>query len=397
MSCINHTCTTCPSPSPGVLFVDPGESAGGAPTGANISGCRYKTITTALNVLVSNGGNTIRVIGSQPATGSTATCTDHTGECFPITVPANVSIIGDAAQVPTIKVPDSAIGFLLTAPSSTLSNLIVDGADNTGSAVGMFGISVGPVVSPSPSPGPAIDHVTVQHFGNFAIDVDGTGARLTINQGVKALTSNKGLVVDHKGFVTVNGGADPIAFNQNVADGINVLDGVLTVNGVASTMGNGSVQANGNGNGVDIVKPPGPSPVALTGIAAWNNLASGIDILSGSPVKIRQSSVLNNAFAGVHVRSSVGLSIASVDLGSADDGQNILQDATYPNGAGICIQATDAQPTSMPAQGNTFNGTDCSQTNPTPSPTLSFSTTCGGGVDVAVTNAGTVDITHCHF
>jgi hypothetical protein len=287
---------------------------------------------------------------------------------------------------------------LLNNIFSELANLVIDGADNTGARVGMNGINVVPL-GPSPSPGPVLDHVVVQNFNSFAIDVDGAGALLTINQGVRALTSNQGLVIDHKGVVVVNGGTDPIAFNQNTANGINVLDGMLTVNGVPSTLGNGSVQANGNSNGIAVVKPQGEPPILITGMVLWNNVVSGIDVLSGSPVKIRNSYILNNAFAGVRVRSNAGLSIASTDLGSAADGKNVLQDPTYPNGVGICIQATDTQTTPMPAQGNIFNGVDCSvNPGPSPSPVLTVSTSsCSGHADfdIAIPNNGAVDVTHC--
>src|SRR5262249_23241629 len=124
-SCINHVCSSCPSPSPGLLVVDPSETPGGAPTGADEAGCRYKTITAALKV--ATPGTTVRVPATQDIPGATA-CTDPNIECFPIAVNAGISLVGDATLPPTIRQTGFGAGIDLSGAGSSLSNLTVDGA-----------------------------------------------------------------------------------------------------------------------------------------------------------------------------------------------------------------------------------------------------------------------------
>src|SRR5438105_4957065 len=48
LSCVNHTCTTCPSAVGNLLAVDPAQTPGAPPTGADVDGCRFPRITAAL-------------------------------------------------------------------------------------------------------------------------------------------------------------------------------------------------------------------------------------------------------------------------------------------------------------------------------------------------------------
>jgi hypothetical protein len=217
-SCVNHVCTNCPAITGNTYYVDPSETAGGVPTGANVAGCRFKTITAAMNA--ATGPATIKVLGTAPITGSGA-CTDPTIECFPIAVKAGIAVVGDSTMPPTIKVTASQTGFTMSAVSSSLSTLTLDGLDGASKAI--VGVSVPNVApSPTPTPAPTLDHVTLKNFSIAAIDVNGD--TVNINQGTAAEGNFRGLRVQGFGKAVValvnGGGTDGISFSKNTSTGV---------------------------------------------------------------------------------------------------------------------------------------------------------------------------------
>jgi hypothetical protein len=99
---------------------------------------------------------------------------------------------------------------------------------------------------------------------------------------------------------------------------------------------------------------------------------------------------LKNANSGVDVQGSG--SLANINLGVGGDfGHNTLQAAAPNNntGAGICNETTN----SLDAQGNLFNGIDCSQA--TPGAVTKGSSCTTGSFDISVTSSGTINATNC--
>ena len=396
--CVNHVCTTCSAPSGNVLVVDPSEGPGGAPTGADTAGCRYKTITAAMTH--ATAGMTIKVLGTKPITGSTA-CTDVTIECFPIPVKAGVMVVGDSTMVPTIQV-SAGTGFQLAGAGSGLSNLILDGVTATGD----YGIDVEPAGAPSPSPAPAIDHVTVKAFNVDGIVVN--GGTLDVKQGVASSGSTRGMDISSFAHVRVIGGGDVISFSQNTGVGVRVVDSTVTMTGSPSPSpspgGTGTIVANSNHVGIQIQATPGGGAptVSLTGVVAWSNSGNGVEILAGSPTVMRSCSVLKNALSGVDVKvgNAASQDVTVVDLGKNKNGKNLLQDVANPNeGAGVCNETNG----NLDAQGNTFQSHDCSAA--TPAYTVTTDTKCSPSprpspLDVGITTAspppaGKVTVSNC--
>src|SRR5688572_25042916 len=130
--CVDNVCTNCPAPSGNTVYVDPTETnPGTTPTGADVPGCRYRTITAAATAVGTPAvATTIVVRGTATITGQKmGMCNNANVECFPITVAANVTITGDVAMPPTINVPAEATGFLMSAGGAALSRMTLDGLD----------------------------------------------------------------------------------------------------------------------------------------------------------------------------------------------------------------------------------------------------------------------------
>jgi hypothetical protein len=264
---------------------------------------------------------------------------------------------------PTINVAASKNGFVLSAAGTGLSHLTLDGADNAGTPAANAGVVINPAVTPSPSPAPALDHLTAKTFSSNGIQV--SGGTLTINQGVAA-TGNaaSGLALLADGSkVTINGGADQISFSNNMSKGINVQNGALTATGTPGTSGAGNLVCNQNVIGISIIEPAGTGPattVNLTGVVAYKNSLSGVVIGAGTPVKIRSCYLLGNTQMGIDIQTS-GPAPTEVDIGTGTDyGHNTLQyasDANLKNGkAGLCNETTSV----VNATGNIFGTIDCS-------------------------------------
>ncbi len=393
-ACIGHQCTTCPSPSPGLLVVDPTEAATSPATGADVAGCRFNTITEAV-ATSPPPGTTIRVIGSANVTGDDVSCPAKTGECFPIRVPTGVTILGDATMKPTILVSQSfAEGFLIGLGGVRLSNLIIDGANNGGHGIELLA----PTTSPSPIP--QLDNVTVQNFIQSGVQV--SYGMLNIRGGVVLTNNEIGLeLVNPSVVVDVSTTTSPITFNGNSDDGVKVEGGALKIVGTAGTSGAGTVQINegigGNGNGVEITAAPATGAAATTtldGIALWHNIGSGVRMHAGTPLKMRNCYALHNVANGVEIISASAISSATmalIDLGRAVDGKNTLQklDIDFANQqSGICINAPAASDSPvLQAQGNYFLPSyDCT-TTPSPGP-VTVQTPCDDSSAVGVDHSG---------
>jgi hypothetical protein len=383
-SCVNHVCTSCPSPAPNTLVVDPSETVGGDATGADVAGCRYKTISAAMQVAAS--GTTIKVLGTQLLTGDD-TCTSlATTECLPIGILAGVQVVGDSTLVPTLRVPLSLNGFQLKNQSSVLSHFKLDGANAAGIHQGSYGIdaALGPTASPTPAP--AIDHVELLHFGIGGIDVHGAGASLDIGPGVSAHDNGVGLKVEQSSVVHITGGADPISFSSNANQGITASTCTLKVSGTAGTLGAGSVVLNQNAGGIAISS----GTVELTGVVAYDNSASGITVQGGSSLKMRSCYVLKNGGSGVDVSGAGSLAAINLGGGTGDtsSGHNTLQDATNPNTkVGICLAIAGT----LFAQGNVFGTHDCSAA----ASMISKQVDCTTQGDIATTGGGVISTDQC--
>jgi hypothetical protein len=393
-SCVNHVCTTCPSPSPGVLAVDPAQLPGAPPTGADIDGCRFKFISDALNTFPSPAA-TIKVYGTAPLTGNETMCTAHTGECLPLIIPPGVTITGASpSPAPTLVVPMNVTGFVLDTPGAVLRNFTVEGANSFGTPAGNIGIlsDVGLVVSPSPAP--AIDHVTIQNFNADCIFANGSGAVLFVNGGVTAKNCASGLNLTASSFVAINGvGADTITFINNRNQGVIVNNSTLNAVGTLKPPGlsslPSSLQLLSNGAGMTVQS----GTVNMSGASISGNTDNGVAVQGGANLRLRDCYVLRNGGAGIDVFGTG--SLTGIDIGTSGDfGRNALQLPPPQNnvGAGICNQTSH----SLEAEGNFFSAVDCTQSpSPSPSPVAKGNSCTTGGSDVANTSTGTINVSNC--
>jgi hypothetical protein len=363
--CTTNQCVLCNQVIDGNFFVDPvsGSNAAGITGSAT---CPWKTITHALAQLTGT---------SQPATinvRATGDVSQASGETFPIgvlttlanggghvrIVPANRTIRGAGAEIPTIKVPTGSYGFALAAASSRLSQMVIDSADvATVTVRGNHGVQV----FQGSATTTVIDHLTVRNMRYAGIRVHRTGAGtqsgvLTINGGVSVTGCGGagGLHLYANGVATINGGTgtDVVSFQGNTGWGIYVQDlAAVTINGQASfpvPVGEpeGTVIVKGNtsggvfigqcvanaalwiatNGGPALVDPDGdcaatldglasPPPAnVITGLAVWNNgpgNVHGFRIEAGSSVKIRNSVSLGNGRAGVVIANGPNRNVAN--------------------------------------------------------------------------------------
>ena len=140
------------------------------------------------------------------------------------------------------------------------------------------------------------------------------------------------------------------------------------------------------------------------------NTSSGIRIVEGSNVRVRNSVTLGNGLHGIHIAAGGlavgGASVANIDLGSAaGPGLNLVQNDNTQgniniNGVGICFETSPGgQPLRLAAQGNTFSGgVKCTAGTPTLT-TNGAMKTCAGAKDVGTSSiAGAIlDVTTCTY
>jgi hypothetical protein len=398
-SCTQHACTKCPDVQENAatstydFYVDPVNGIDAGASGANQNGCRFKTLSYALTYAKVHPG-------TGPTTPARVLLMSDTAssEVYPLFVPANVSIVGAPAGAtnPAVKVPAGVNGIYLTGSVSGLSKLIIDGVNGNVQSNQRYNRAI--VVQGNAMTGVSIDHVTVQNAYSDAILVGGQNGNtslagaLTIGSGVvvkgsgfvgavQAVRSN-GVLVAGAGALTVNGGGDQIAFNQNSQHGILVTQtGSIAVNAsvdlsnpTASSFSGAPVVEIGNDHaGLYIAQTP---TGAATGAAPWTtlpgNTVTGLVVLNttngnairiegGSKLVLRDSVAYGNGGDGVDVTTAATAAgtaadrnwIGGIDLGSGSAGSNMLQvpgvafgvvpaSGQLPNaGAGICL---DIQP-----------------------------------------------------
>ncbi len=409
----NHVCSTCAAPAGNQYFVDPVGGVDATATGSGKVGttanatCSFKTLTRALQVIgtPAPAGTTITIVGVANATTALLAAED-----LPIVIPANVKITTSLGPI-SVALDANGSGFALAGDGAslvgtTVAPILIDGVNHASGV----GIAVAPGIGKAAS----ISNVAIKNTGDDGIAV--MNGALAIGAGVTVTSAGHATATGRRSGLHVAGGTVTIAvpagqtpstFTANTLHGIEVTDlGVLNITGVPVTdpaiTGLGTVVASDNSrSNVFIAQTPGtvPSIGVIDGVVAWNSTnGAGIEIQSGSQLKVRDSVSLANATDGVLITTSdatastASEAVGAIDLGTANSfGHNVLQvtmtaaaDHSNP-GSGICLQldgASGAQ--SLTAAGNVFAGPlDCSKG--TPGGALKKSaTTCMGRFDEAV-------------
>jgi hypothetical protein len=363
---------------------------GGQPNGV----CAFKTITYALAHL--GGATAVSVV----PTGTVGTAT---GETFPLTVPAGVSVVGATSGTPTVMtVPaagaavNSGVGFVLASDGSSVRNFAVGGGSTaTHGVLATTGATLNTNIGP----------LEVHDFAAAGIRAEGS-AQLTINAGTNAHNNGttgaelSGLHVTGGAHVAIVGAASaPIQFDGNGQSGI-LVDGLASValTGTPGTGSTGSVVANNNTvDGLEIHQEGNGIPAnTITGLVAASNTQDGVRIFANSVASLRRSVLVGNGVNGVHIQSTGNgtaqtFDVSGIDLGAdlaTNKGGNVLQSTTTPNnGAGICLDIATGKAQTVKAQGNTWitssGAIDCSTTIGTLTEGLTKS--CLGGVDIGGT------------
>jgi hypothetical protein len=324
------------------------------------------------------------------------TATVGTGETFPITPQANVTVQGATAGTPTIiDVPAKTVGFTLASAGCGLSNLTIDGTNLTGNS----GIQVTKGT-------PSITNVTVQKMGADGIDV--SGGTLSIGSGASSNhNSGTGIYITAgKVIISVPAGDTGATFNNNNYGIVIKGTGSFTC-GAATGQANPAATASSNNNaGLFIEQTPAlpsstyvPPANVLSNFLAGDNGANGIHIYGGSSLKLRDSVTQGNADNGIWISaysasagdagSVTSNDLSNIDLGqTTDPGGNTFQfgAASSPNaGAGICLDLPATANQQLNAAGNIFEGVNCG----TATTTLKSNATCTGAVDYSI--YGTTD------
>lgn len=411
--CIQSLCIhpDCGSPPPGRRYVNPAFSNGGGDNFANGSlVCPFSSISRAIQQI--GFGATVPTEVFVLSTGAVW------NERVPIMVPPNVHVVGDPNDPPIINAAGTV--FLLSAPNSGLSNLVIDGLRFAQSGV----VAVGGSTLTT-----TIDHVLVTNMLNDGIIVrnaagEAQGGVLVIGPGVRSsgngsaraeILRRSGLVISGSGTAIIRAASrnDAIVFSGNTAHGIVVRDqGRVIIDGHPAGTLAGSVEVRDNAYaGLRVEQDPDQTrPLCdVRGLVAVRNglpggAWSGIDVRAGSNVRIRGSIALANRGSGIRVstrRTSTTTfsdDVSLVDLGrdpGSDPGRSTVQSAALDEAnalAGICFDATRCSGAILAAAGLTFaSGLDCAAT---PGP-LVRSATCAGGVDVAAPEGTAVVTADC--
>jgi hypothetical protein len=414
----NRTCVAWDPPDGQAVFVDPANGVD-APTGGSYSAgttnaaCAFRTITYALAHL--GTATAVRVI----ATGPVGTAS---GEHFPITVPAGVTIIGIAGK-PVIDVPapaaagaQSGSAFVMASNRAEIDNLVVDGT---------MAATHGILATGGSTLASSVSAVEIRNFTAAGIRVDGT-AQLTINAGTNVHDNGisgdelSGLHATGNAHVAIVGVAGtPIAFTANGQDGI-LVDGSASVT-ITGAAGATSVVSNQNKlSGMQVHQDTGSNFLPLTtitGLGASGNTRAGLLVFGGSRVTVRSSAFVGNTQSGVEVTTDAatagggmgmggaGNDVSQIDLGVAGDpGHNTLQSGATPNlGAGLCFNLQVNRGETLRARGNVWGMLDCSAMGGTLS-TNGGGRACARGVDLGGTgfsafvnnNSNAVDVQMCN-
>jgi hypothetical protein len=422
----NHVCSKCAAVTDNQYFVDPvgGDDAtatgSGKTNAAGLPSCSFRTITRALQVIgnAPAAGTVITIVGvagmTTPLYAHAAAAGAPAPETLPIPVPANVKITTQGGPI-SLLLNAAGSGFTLAGDGASLTPitaapLAIDGNAHTS------GVAIS--IAPGAGKAAALSNVSVKNTGDDGIAV--TNGTVSVGPGVTVTSAGHATATGRASGLNVTGGVVTIAvpagqtpstFNGNTLHGIEVtLLGVLNVTGVPVTdpniTGAGTVVASGNSrSNIYIAQTPGmaPSVGTIDGAVGWNSTNnSGLEIVAGSQVKVRNSVLLNNAQNGVIITgadaTAAGNALGGIDLGvAAGFGHNVLQ-ATVAStdqnaGAGICIMLNmNAGAQTLNAAGNVFAGPlDCSK--PTPGAGLNKSAMCMTHVDEAIVPATGTPVT----
>jgi hypothetical protein len=192
-----------------------------------------------------------------------------------------------------------------------------------------------------------------------------------------------GIAVTERGGVTIHGtaaypvasGADEgtVIVKGNTGGGIAISQCISDLTKYKNPANpNAPVLTTGTGNCAATLGglTEAPPTNTIDGAAVWGHTTqqtSGLTVSAGSEVKLRNSVVLGNAYAGVLVENGPAggpansyrvFDLSTIDLGkAADAGKNLLQvgwgvGAPLNGGAGIAVAITRGQAQTLPAQGN---------------------------------------------
>ena len=220
----------------------------------------------------------------------------------------------------------------------------------------------------------SIDHVTVRNSRLDGIVVGGAnggGGLLAVNPGVIVQNAgytggsnnpppSSGLLVIGTGAVTITGGADQIAFNQNTEHGVSVTQqGSVTVNATvdvsnptAAGYDGAPIVAMGNTvAGLSVAQATvgastGASTVPVCNVTGFVSLrttaGNGIRVEGGSKAKLRNCVAYGNSLSGIIVPTGAGGGGATtqdrnwtdaIDLGTnGSPGNNVVQVPGQPFG-----------------------------------------------------------------
>jgi hypothetical protein len=415
-TCVSNTCTQCELAAGNQYFVDPvgGSDRSGTGSGKSAgvanSRCSFRTITRALDFIGANApaGTTITVVGKAGETtklylvkpaGST-----EAPEDLPIAIPTNVKITtsGGPILLEVPPVPADVVAFKMVGAGATLASgagalLTIDGSAHTSGTAVSVDLAAGEA---------SLGAITIRDTGDDSVRV--VRGTLQIGPGVHVLQAGTGAkrrsgleVIAGLAHIAVAANEAQTLFEKNTAFGLSVTaKGELDIDGVAkrdpADYGKGSVVASENVlAGIHLGQDPTFATRklnALKGVVAFANQGSGLEVLAGTKVQLRDSVLLASGGAGVFIAhfdgTPAGNDTGGIDLGVQNGaGRNVLQAAlsAHPNiGAGVCVQLDPMMGLhTVSARGNTFTGAlDC--TVATPAAKLKVAATCTGGVDLGL-------------
>jgi hypothetical protein len=318
-----------------------------------------------------------------------------TGETFPLTVPARVTITAeDPGRPPPIiqLTPGTHEGIILRGAGWHLSHLVVDCNGGGHRAVASSGGDG------------RLDHVKLEGCSGHALH--SSRGTITIGPGVQIRKSNWGFkLTGGTAIVTGGAGAEHTSFSDNKAMGIWLHGGGSVAPGTRLQIDGRNVTAAApaandvsiDGNLYGIYFDLGPSIADVRGLHAAGN---GVAIfLPGGPaeLKLRGSFVANNAQSAIKLSSGALQPSSVIDLGrpgGADGGGNTFevpdQLGTVNTKGALCVDVPLVGFAGIAAVGNVFGRTDCRQGG-----SISRAATCEGQVGVAGPGANAVDVTGC--
>jgi hypothetical protein len=418
--CVANKCTAagegCDGPANNQIIVDPrlgldSSTGSGRAGGANRADCAFRTLTRALAAAgtgaINRGTIVLRGAGATTELRTVGGSAADPAESLPITITIPVRITTEGGAILLRLTRPGVPGFRLQAPvaiePSAAAELTIDGVGQSGGA-GIEVVNAGASEI-------RLQNLTVQNTGDHALKVD--SAASTVRIGANVVASNAGTVAaprsglfisDGNVIMELAGNQAPTSFSGNTGAGIAVVGtGGLDVTGNPGNNarnGQGTVAVTGNrGGGLFIGQQPNAKAVRLTGVVVFDHPQSaGIQVVSGSNLRLRSSVVLNNGTGVLLAAAGQNQVFDRVDLGTeTEPGQNVLQDrgpgATPNRNGGICFgDPVNQEPQVVNAQGNRFSPqVNCAAQ----AGTLVFSDSCTMAIDVQLHPALQVNTAQC--